>query len=367
MAHFDSPPQDQQAQPTQKLSLTLKKKPGTPAAAAGTKRPRDALQDEDDGDSDDDEAKQLHARRATKVSHFDSQAGGAIDEDRKVVDKGPLVIENLRNRDWKAEAVKKRRMQRGEANAPEKEEENAPETNTNTNTEDQEAMDALLGRTKKSDLTIPAVTEEDAFQQDYKTAPDMATLEDYARVPVEQFGAAMLRGMGWKEGDGIGNDKGRKVEAQKVPARRPALLGIGAKEEAAVAQELGAWGKAARGKGGREPVVYNPVLLRDKRTGETFTEEEARAREEKEERERHEREFERRERRREREGEGERRREREGEGRRHRREDSRDRERRRRDDRDRHHRDRGEDRHRRHERDRDGHRRRERSREHRRR
>lgn len=366
MAHPDSPPQDQQAQPTQKLSLALKKKPGIPAAAAGTKRSRDALHDEC-GDSDDDEAKQLHARRATKVSHFDSQAGGAIDEDRKVVDKGPLVIENLRNRDWKAEAVKKRRMQRGDMNAPEEQPagEASENSNTNTNTEDQEAMDALLGRTKKSDLTIPAVTEEDAFQQDYKTAPDMATLEDYARVPVEQFGAAMLRGMGWKEGDGIGNDKGKKVEAQKIPARRPALLGIGAKEEAAVAQELGAWGKAARGKGGREPVVYNPVLLRDKRTGETFTEEEARGREEREERERHEREFERRERRREREGEG--RRDREGEGRRHRREDSRDRERRRRDDRDRHHRDRGEDRHRRHERDRDGHRRRDRSREHRRR
>ena len=31
-----------------------------------------------------------------------------------------------------------------------------------------------------------------------------ATEEDYEKVPIEQFGLALLRGMGWKDGDGIG-------------------------------------------------------------------------------------------------------------------------------------------------------------------
>ena len=31
-----------------------------------------------------------------------------------------------------------------------------------------------------------------------------ATEEDYEQVPIEQFGLAVLRGMGWKETDGVG-------------------------------------------------------------------------------------------------------------------------------------------------------------------
>jgi hypothetical protein len=162
-------------------------------------------------------------------------------------------------------------------------------------------MDALLGnKSSKSTLILPAMTEEEAFERDYKTAPEMATLDDYARVPVEEFGAALLRGMGWKEGEGIGANRGKKIEKTKLPERRPALLGIGAKEEAAVAQELGTWGKAAKDRKG--PVqVYNPVLLRDKKTGELFTEEELEKKKAKVEKERYEMEFEREEKRREKE------------------------------------------------------------------
>lgn len=34
-----------------------------------------------------------------------------------------------------------------------------------------------------------------------------ATIEDYEKVPIDQFGQAMLRGMGWKDGEGIGKNK----------------------------------------------------------------------------------------------------------------------------------------------------------------
>jgi hypothetical protein len=445
----DPPPQQEQEQQSQKVSLSLGrlKKAPPPAPTNGVKRPREALRDDEEGDQDFEEQ-----QRATKVSHFDLKAGGALDESNREVKNAPLVIARQANRDWKDAANRKKRQRSGlpdgggrgdgeregrggraeagttepskifginhassrneDANVALKVAEQTqdappepnPEVSIAPRTEDEEAMDALLGRTKKSDLMIPALTEEDAFQTDVTEAPDMATLEDYARVPVEQFGAAMLRGMGWKDGDGIGLNKGTKQAKAKIPERRPALLGIGAKEEAAVAQEMGTWGKAARGKGGKEPVVYNPILLRDKKTGEMFTEEEAKKREEQDERERYEMEFERKEQERERgkdkdKGrESRRRREDEDDERERRREKDRrrdrgddrhrehDRERRRRDDdggedeeerrrrkdrerrrREREDEDYDRERSKRHDRDRDGHRRRERSREHRRR
>ncbi|KAK0261741.1 DNA primase large subunit Spp2 [Friedmanniomyces endolithicus] len=329
------------------LALTGGKRIAPISSTNGIKRSHAALRADDDEDDQ-------HSGAAHTVSHFDRAAGGAIDEADKSRDQGPLIIAAQANRDWKeAQGGRRKRQRHGlpeggsqtqnvsaqvareaelEVAKPgfglsvskrkdgddEKSEEpvvgNGHGTNAGTEgsqqlpmelgeemsvqpkTDDDRALDALLGKTPKSTLVLPAatVTEEEAFERDFHSAPDMATLEDYARVPVEQFGAALLRGMGWKEGQGIGSQRGVKVVKVKVPERRPALLGIGAKEEAAVAQEMGVWGKAA--KRGGEVKVYNPVLLRDKKTGETFTEEEVVRRKEEDERRAFEEEFERQER-----------------------------------------------------------------------
>ncbi|KAH7915093.1 DExH-box splicing factor binding site-domain-containing protein [Hygrophoropsis aurantiaca] len=132
-------------------------------------------------------------------------------------------------------------------------------------TDDQRALRALLAGDDDPSLAIPlapiptpAPTESDAYLQDVEALPDAATLDDYARVPIAQFGAAMLRGMGWVEGTvasnsarfkGKGGDKDGRGKASGggngnggrtgmvepyVPAARPALLGIGAKEREAV-------------------------------------------------------------------------------------------------------------------------------------
>lgn len=304
------------AESSGKISLALgsSRKPLKPAQTNGVKRSHAALQDHEDDDHE-------HGRAQT-VSHFDKSAGGAIDENQAVQDRGPLVIKPQTNRDWKEASQRnkrqrssrlpdKERLQNGQTedfrrheeskptfglNVQKRAEDDTAQTNGNTaseaaeqnqepppgpngdasiqhKTEDELAMDALLGKTTNKGLVLLAMTEEEAFERDYKDAPDMATLDDYARVPVEEFGAALLRGMGWKDGEGIGANRGQKVEKTKIPQRRPALLGIGAKEEAAVAQEMGTWGKAAKDRRGPE-VIYNPVLLRDKKTGELFTEQE---------------------------------------------------------------------------------------------
>lgn len=148
------------------------------------------------------------------------------------------------------------------------------------------AIASLLGHKTDSALVVP-VTEDDAFRADYSEAPDMASLDAYAAMPIEDFGAALLRGMGWKEGQAIGRQYGSTTQAQgdkqqekkkpPPPKSRPALLGIGAKEDAAVGVELGAWGKGAKGSKGRGSLLrteYTPVVMRNAKTGEQLTEEE---------------------------------------------------------------------------------------------
>lgn len=114
-------------------------------------------------------------------------------------------------------------------------------------TDDERALDALLGRSSepKKDLVIEQDRKDtkdesdddiptdprDIYKRQIAAAPEPSTLEDYERIPVEEFGAALLRGMGW---DGV------KKEGKGDVKRRPNLLGLGAKELKG-AEELGAW------------------------------------------------------------------------------------------------------------------------------
>ncbi|KAI0253495.1 DExH-box splicing factor binding site-domain-containing protein [Lactifluus subvellereus] len=113
-------------------------------------------------------------------------------------------------------------------------------------TEDQRAIRALLASANGDDDherpmvdIIPTVdgssvwcapTEDDVFKQDVDELPSKATLEDYKRMPVSQFGAALLRGMGWKPGEPASRNKKGGIVEPWLPLSRPALLGIGVKE-----------------------------------------------------------------------------------------------------------------------------------------
>ncbi|KND92130.1 Pre-mRNA-splicing factor SPP2 [Tolypocladium ophioglossoides CBS 100239] len=109
-----------------------------------------------------------------------------------------------------------------------------PEPPAPQRTADDEAMDALLGRTSKKQKTIPqpALSEGDAYRRDAEAAGAASTLEDYEAMPVEEFGAALLRGMGWN-----GEQRGPKP---KEARRRANRLGLGAKE-LKEAEDLGGW------------------------------------------------------------------------------------------------------------------------------
>lgn len=188
-----------------------------------------------------------------------------------------------------------------------------PVEETKPLTDDQIAMQALMRDVtgeveRRTDLVIESSKARDeeeeeeapgrydetsSFRTDVASRPEPATLDQYNAIPVEEFGAALLRGMGWKDGHAIGRGNyGSSVAADRankprVPERRPGFLGIGAKDTSGgkgAEAEFGAWGKSAmrkasrkqgeEGGGGSTEGVYMPVMMRNKKTGEQITEEE---------------------------------------------------------------------------------------------
>jgi len=70
--------------------------------------------------------------------------------------------------------------------------------------------------------------EEERFKYDLASRPDEADEEAYEEMPIDEFGTAMLRGMGWTPGTAIGlSNKGliEPIEFVKRPGYR---LGLGA-------------------------------------------------------------------------------------------------------------------------------------------
>ena len=264
-----------------KMSLGgLKAKPGLKAAASKSAlKPKKALLGDDEPED---------TNTAQEIAGFDAASGGAISAHAPVEKKGPLVIPSLPNRNWRDEARKKQlgraphaqQAQNGDVvmEEPEKEvvyglsvptrpadkgqsgtAEEAPQAMdvdladdglTAAQRLDKQALESLLtGKATDTARVVPAITDEEALQADLASAPDEPSIAAYEATPIEGFGLAMLRGMGWKDSDGE-NRKG----ANKPPAevkRRPALLGIGAKEDAAKDVELGEFNSKARPKKGQ--------------------------------------------------------------------------------------------------------------------
>jgi hypothetical protein len=138
-------------------------------------------------------------------------------------------------------------------------------------TEDEHAIRALIADAEGGDgsedhtdiipmgnrsSTRRAPTEDDAYKEDVEQLPSEATLEDYERMPVSQFGAALLRGMGWKPGEPASRNKKRGIVEPWLPLPRPAMLGIGAKEREVF--DDGSGGK--RNMSFRPDRKYTPLL-----------------------------------------------------------------------------------------------------------
>lgn len=142
-------------------------------------------------------------------------------------------------------------------------------------TDEKRAVNALLAAAKQAsegtpveEMTLEAIpmpesvdwrqtkSEAEAYREDVATRPDSATLNDYQRVPVSQFGTALLMGMGWKPGQGASKSGKGPIEAH-APKARPALLGLGAKPTDVV--------EDSKQKGGAKPSKkYIPVIAKER-------------------------------------------------------------------------------------------------------
>ncbi|KAF2789650.1 hypothetical protein K505DRAFT_283996 [Melanomma pulvis-pyrius CBS 109.77] len=265
------------------------------------KRPRLALDDDEPEDTD----------KQQEISGFDISQGGALEVNGKKKEEKALPVIPVRpNHNWRDEARRRHAERTGHGQhvdtGAEKEEEgkiayglnivkkdpveengtgdvamgDAPEPVDDGLTPEQRleknAIEALLNDKAPADkTTIPLATEEEIFAKELADAPDAPSLDAYEATPIDGFGAALLRGMGWKDGQELGRNKGIAIKPREVKPR-PELLGIGAKDGASIGLEPGAWEK---GKPKRKAAqTYNPIALRNKITGELVTEEELRER-----------------------------------------------------------------------------------------
>lgn len=78
-------------------------------------------------------------------------------------------------------------------------------------------------------MLLPPEEDLRRFQQQLQAAAEESTLDDYTSTPIEEFGAALLRGMGWEEGKAVGRRNIRGTVPQPIEfVPRPSGLGLGA-------------------------------------------------------------------------------------------------------------------------------------------
>ena len=153
----------------------------------------------------------------------------------------PLVIPMLRAKNYDFRTTNGKSDEKNETN-------NSESSEKKSDSLMEEAAKALLAEARKHNdewnersedgkpklADIPAIIanaqpNETANEDnlDVSNRAEASTMDDYESVPIEQFGMAMLRGMGWKEGQGIGGFKNEVVPIFD-PQVRPKGLGLGA-------------------------------------------------------------------------------------------------------------------------------------------
>lgn len=186
---------------------------------------------------------ELRARRAGKnllPAEAQAQRNGAQQPETEPADgdgqiQWGLTVKKRKNSEEADEDLPQR--EKSDRQSVEAEEKRAPRT------ADEDAMDALLGKKRpEEDMVIPA-TEEDAYRADMKHVGEDSTLADYDAIPDGEFGAALLRGMGW-DGKMRGPNKKRPTE------RRQNQLGLGATKLEGV-EDLGQWNSGSKKKSSR--------------------------------------------------------------------------------------------------------------------
>jgi len=167
--------------------------------------------------------------------------------------KGPLVIpmpETRQHIEINAKYAKYLGQQE-EKTQPTEGEEKPSNGDSKTKTLDEEAAEELLKEAKgelktvkvSKEIELPMLIkyrdplidgiedETEKFKKDVESRPEVSSLEDYEKVPIDLFGKALLRGMGWSEGTPIGLTNPKVVEPIEFSQRPGFRAGLGASVE----------------------------------------------------------------------------------------------------------------------------------------
>lgn len=154
-------------------------------------------------DSDEEREHEEEARRnkRRKLTHFEDGDAPDDDDNKK---KSAVVIPLVQEHDWR---VAKLIALQKEGKL----------------TDEDRAKLAILTEAEPFESTNGnASTGAIMVDEEVKVTEDA----DYGAVPIEEFGLAILRGCGWKEGEGIGRRP--QVVPLRILPRRPNGLGLGA-------------------------------------------------------------------------------------------------------------------------------------------
>lgn len=190
-----------------------------------------------DGASTDDRRQRRRTRsrspdRRRKGHRYDERKRGESLKETEPADKDKDV-------QWGLSVSKKAKREDDDGPGRAERGASAADVGKSPKTADEEAMDALLGNDKDRKRVV--VSEGDA---DRDPVP-----EDYEKVPIDDFGAHLLRNFGW-DGKMIGKVKDVKKHAN--------LTGLGAKGKGA--EDLGAWSQKPVKDGGSHDKPRRPRL-----------------------------------------------------------------------------------------------------------
>lgn len=232
--------------------------------------------------TDDDESHEKDGKRSQLVTGFDQSSGAILHKSEKSKEtKQEYIIPSVPNRDWKVQ-IPDPEKQAALSECKDKDEKNltfglnvvAKEKSIDANgaVEDSHVnadhKPASVDEEDEEDLIEP-ISEQEAYKRDVYMRPDAPDLDAYDRMPVEEFGAALLRGMGWKTSvpDNTPRERSADNETTEKLFKRPALLGLGAKE----IKDDSKSGKHLKPHTSKKEREYVPLLKVSKATGKVIT------------------------------------------------------------------------------------------------
>ncbi|XP_037817815.1 G-patch domain and KOW motifs-containing protein [Lucilia sericata] len=177
-----------------------------------------------------------NVQKETKVELIKCLEGQEIKLVEEKPEELPLIIplkESHKTSAALASLIKRRAVLLGEEETEESTEKKyvtAPISNEGPEDIEKRAARELLADVQKNDaatsnnnLVLPVVKPEDLPLDGAKES----TLDDYDSIPIQDFGKAMLRGMGWSEPPATKNKKG-SLPIDDTPMVRPKGMGLGA-------------------------------------------------------------------------------------------------------------------------------------------